>query len=91
VPEQVGHRLDVNAALKSRDRRRVPQGVHADALDLGGLGGDLDNWGRNGSEQRQLPRCSTGTRDVVVLGFLDRHYANQIARAPGRNVAGSPS
>ena len=37
----------------------------------------------------RLLRSAARTHELILLGFLDRHYASQIARAPRPKVAGS--
>jgi hypothetical protein len=39
VAEQIGNLLDVHTVLQPRDGSLVPQGVHAEAGDLGRLRG----------------------------------------------------
>jgi hypothetical protein len=37
----------------------------------------------------RLLRYAARTHELVLLGFLDRHYASQIARAPRADVRGA--
>ena len=38
----------------------------------------------------RLLRSAPRAHELILLGFLDRHYASQIARAPRPNAAGNP-
>jgi thiopeptide-type bacteriocin biosynthesis protein len=39
----------------------------------------------------RLLRSAARTHELILLSFLDRHYASQIARAPRPTVSGSPN
>jgi len=37
----------------------------------------------------RLLRSAARTHELILLGFMDRYYASQIARTPSAKVAGS--